>query len=261
MFTPTYGPQSDKIYAKILIQGEPKTGKSLNSATTSPNPLILDFKEGWDRTHSYLHPEIAYRAYGPFDADSKNPRAYQQFASEWPDIKKSNYDTLIFDSFGSFQDAAQALVEAEVGGQLQIQHWGRIKNLTNGIIEEACALPKNIIVIAHERAEYTRPKTPNGKPDLNAERILTAQTIDCIGDRDRATFQKHFDIYCRAERFGTNFKLLMAPVGTLKLGHRYGTIFSDREDFNITGLINKVRESASKVKSTAKKEATTTPNK
>lgn len=243
--TPQRGTTTSNIKLKILIQGQPKVGKSLNAATTSPRPLLLDFKEGWDRSHALLHPEIDYLAYGPLDRDPKNPGAYKKFAADWNDIKNSSYETLIFDSLGSFQDAAQSLVEADNGGRdLQIQDWGKIKNMTNAIIEEACCLDKHLIVIAHERDEYVRPKNAQGKPDLNSEKVLIRQTVDCIGDRDRQTFQKHFDIYCRAVRNGSSFQLLMAPAGVLLLGHRFGTVFNDWEPFNISGLIAKIHAAA-----------------
>lgn len=231
------GYDAKNVKIKMLLIGEPKTGKSLTAASF-PKPVVFDFEDGW-QAHSARYPDVAYGVY--MDRNPAVPTAFMQFKKDFDDVLRgTEYETIVLDTLGSLQTIIKnrSLAMKRYRGkngddglgdgikQLTMEDWNYVAEMTKHIVERACASDKNVIVTSHV---ITRMRTVS---DESGEREVPAQMlVDFSGEgKEKETFQKRFDIFAKTEpeikTVGSNVtfvpRLRMKAVGTvLNLGSRW----------------------------------------
>jgi phage nucleotide-binding protein len=130
-------------HVKIMIYGQPGTGKTSAAFTSSPNVLLLDCDNG------------AYRS--NYRKDAVQVNSWDDIANITADDLK-DYDTVVVDTVGRLLDfLTSSLIEHDpklgYRGALTLQGYGQLKTQFREWTKHLSTLGKDLIMVAHDRED------------------------------------------------------------------------------------------------------------
>ena len=136
----------------ILLYGPPGSGKT-TQASQFPSPLFLDFDKGLLGIRSSNSRHIPYHKMDPYSA--------------WEELKRDipllhadlESKTIVLDSLTAAGEAAMLYAQKlnnRIGKQPSFEDWDSYGNEVRSVIKDLRKIPKNLIVIAHEKLEQDK---------------------------------------------------------------------------------------------------------
>lgn len=162
----------DTQFLKVMLVGDPGTGKS-TCAGSFPTPgYIFDFSGGI----------VGYRGLDfDYDQFSMSPIGWVEFEKALvqvrKDVKEGKYKTVVVDDLSGMTDLAmERSLQLDpkrnpAGGPLWQVHYGMVKNLMEGRLRQILDLDCNVVFIAH----LTVIKDENSGTIVGVEPMLTGQ--------------------------------------------------------------------------------------
>jgi phage nucleotide-binding protein len=134
-------------YIRLLIYGPPGVGKT-TFAAQAPNPVILGYENSSETLRGTKYENI------PLAGTRKelgNPKNVLDFLRS-----KNDYETIIIDSISSMNDTLlMEHMRNQKGRDEHIALFGdfrKINNVLKEIFYELITIPKNVVLVAHEKA-------------------------------------------------------------------------------------------------------------
>ena len=134
----------------LLIYGRPGIGKT-TVAISAPRTLVVDFDDGIDRVEACYRGDTA-----TVDSNKSAIEKYNEFINDLKSSDLSDYDTIVIDTLGKFQELATPVVIAEnsVNGQkdgvtLSMKGYGALFSKFKDLNKLVHSLGKHIVWICH----------------------------------------------------------------------------------------------------------------
>lgn len=174
--------EASKRFLSVLY-GPPGSGKTYGSSTLEGKTLVIDF----DRGTSAI-PEDS-------DVDVFSPLGYSDLIASMPEIEKSDYDNIIFDTLTKFQSK----LKEDYTPPITVKDWGIISSKLIKVINKLDSISssgKNVIILCQEKLldedhpdkmQSTVDLLPSVRSELTAAaRVIGRTFIDKNGDHSIA---------------------------------------------------------------------------
>ena len=215
---------------KVLAYGQSGSGKTC-FAGTFPNSYFYDTDNGMLSLRNSKN-KIEFDTYN--DADLSKPKAILEIDKKTGELQKDcPYDTIVVDGITTIADLAMNRIlfnNGRAGGVPQQQDWLQQMNWIKNFIVTLLALPKHIVVLAHEQIEKDEnfgsikalPLVTGklaGKIGLFFDEVYNSQAVTKGKETDYRLLTKSTSVYTAKSRLGCfdmyekpDFAHLMAKV-------------------------------------------------
>lgn len=170
--------QETEEYIKLLLYGTPGVGKT-TFCGHSPKPLFVDFEASTD---------VLRHTKGMEDIKVLRPKRMQEVLDIIPDLPKSEFETIVFDTISSWQDfqLEEHMVEVEKkssGRQSRhlplFQDFRISTQVFKEIFRQLQNMPINVVLIAHDK-EITRKREDGTDVVVGIRPELTPRLNDSV---------------------------------------------------------------------------------
>jgi hypothetical protein len=219
-------PQAGKAHAKVLLYGTGGVGKT-HAGLTFPKPAVIDTEGG-----------TAFFA-GRSDAglqsfEVSEERSYLRIIEDLEGIERGaiDCDTIVIDSITSIYNVLNLALSDNGKKALRPMDWGLLKARFKAVLDFAYdALPKHIVLTAHEKPEYAKEGAfVNGRkvqanelvplgfiPDCDAKAIHACDfvfrlTVDDQGRRWAECIKSRHPHFVKGERYANLAWASFAPL-------------------------------------------------
>lgn len=165
-------------YVKLLLYGTPGVGKT-TFAAQAPNPIFFDFERSTD---------VLRHTKGLEDTAVVHPKRMSEVFDAIPDLPKSGFKTVVFDTISSWQDfqLEEHMIEVEKkSGGRQSRHLPLFQDfrISTQIFKEIFRMlqnmPINVILIAHDK-ELTRKREDGTETTVGIRPELTPRLNESV---------------------------------------------------------------------------------
>lgn len=202
----------DTEHYKVMVVGEPGTGKSVFAATFPKPAFLFDFD---DTRLSYAGLDVEYETY------EKSWKGWVEFEKDLVRIKKEvadKFKTVIVDSTSTMTDTAMERAmqldpkRNAVDGPLWNVHYQMVKNLIEGRLRQIVNLKANVVVISHLEL----------KTDGDTGAIISAEPLltGTLSSKIPGYFDEVYHATTRRKDGETKYFLQTVPIGLYKARSR-----------------------------------------
>lgn len=156
---------ADSEYLKVLIYGQPGTGKTVFAAS-APDPLIIDIENGTTSLTQFSH--LRTIPVLPYKTSKTMEQVLVEFSKEMPDSQQ--FQSLVIDSFSEFQKRVlDEQLQTNSGTARYIPDMAAFNlntNMLRAITARLRALQKHVVITAHVKEETDQLNRVTYRPDL-----------------------------------------------------------------------------------------------